>query len=114
MKAHTILLSLIAGLTLAVSASANVTYSNQKITQIASGGVYNGDVVIRLSGHGTLAPPNCHTDSYWSLRFDGTTEAGKQALSMAVLAQSTGVTIDIAGENLCLSGAQQLRWIRLK
>lgn len=102
------------GLALSTGAAAQSTYSNQKITQIAAGGVYAGDVVLRLSGHGTLSPPPCHNDNHWSLRFDATTEAGKQALSMAVLAQSTGLSVDIAGENTCVGGAQQLRWIRLK
>lgn len=98
----------------AFATEAATIYSNQTITQIAAGSAYNGDVVLRLSGHNSMTKPACATDTAWSLRFDGTTEIGKQMLSLAVLAQSTGVEIDVAGEDFCNDSATALRWIRLK
>ena len=98
----------------AVPASAATIYDNQKITQIAAGGAYNGDVVLRLSGHGDMTRPGCATDGTWSLTFDGTTDAGKQAYSMALLAQSSGANIAVSAEAFCIGNIQQLRWIRLK
>lgn len=111
------ILKLAAALTLsltALSGQAATIYSNQTITQVAVGGAYGGDVVLRISGHNSMSKPACATDSSWSLRFDGTTEVGKQMLSMAVLAQSTGVEIDLSGEDFCNDSATALRWIRLK
>ncbi len=95
------------------SAHAATTYDNQKITEIAAGGAYNGDVVIKLSGHSEMTRPACAT-SGWSLRFDATTDAGKQAYSMALLAQSSGANLALSGEPVCIRNIQQMRWIRLK
>lgn len=98
----------------ASAANAATIYDNQTITQIAAGGAYNGDVVIQLSSHSTMSKPACSSDGTWSLRFDGTTDAGKQAFSMAMLAQSAGAKVAVSGEAFCMGGIQQLRWIRLK
>lgn len=103
-----------AAVAVASPAHAATIYDNQKITQIAAGGAYNGDVVIQLNGNGSMDKPACSTDGTWSLRFDGTTDAGKQAFSMAMLAQSSGATIAVSGESYCIGNIQQMRWIRLK
>ncbi len=95
-------------------AQAATIYDNQKITQVAVGDAYNGDVVIQLSGNSGMSKPACATDNTWSLRFDGTTDAGKQAYSMAMLAQSAGATVAVSGEAFCIGTIQKLRWIRLK
>lgn len=113
-KLRTLGLALIAGLSVFGSAQAATIYDNETITQIAVGTAYAGDVVIRLQGHGTMSKPACSTDGTWSLRFDATTEAGKQAYSMALLAQSSGALVSVSGEGSCISNVQELRWIRLK
>ncbi len=95
-------------------AHAATIYNDQTITQVAVGDAYNGDVVIQLSGNAGMSKPACSTDSTWSLRFDGTTDAGKQAFSMAMLAQSSGATIAVSGEAFCIGNIQKMRWIRLK
>ncbi|MCO7225495.1 hypothetical protein [Pleionea sp. CnH1-48] len=100
--------------TAALSISASATqYHPAKITHIASGGAYNGDVVIRLDGHDNANKPGC-ASGFWSLRFDGTTDEGKQAYAMALLAWSTNASLTVQGEGSCKSGTttEQLRWIR--
>ncbi len=106
---------LIAGLAL-LSSAAHAThfYTAQTITQVATGPAYGGDVVIKLSGHNSNAKPACATDNTWSLRLNATTEVGKQVLSMALLAQTTGIEVDLAGENFCTSNVTTLRWIRFE
>lgn len=96
----------------AISASAT-QYHPATITHIASGGAYSGDIVIRLSGHDDANQPGC-ASGFWSMRFDGTTEKGKQAYALALLAWSTGSSLTVQGESFCKSGTstEQLRWIR--
>ncbi len=95
------------------TALANTTYTNVAITQIASGGAYGGDVVLKLSNYDGSARPACATDP-WGLRFDATTDAGKQAYALALLAWSTGKRLAISGEGTCIpgTGSEELRWIR--
>ena len=98
-----------------LDAHAITTYSNKTIKEIAVGDVYDGEVVIRLADHASLTGrPGCSTSSQWTLSFDGTTEAGKQAYSMALLAASSNALVTVAGQGSCSGTIEQLRWIRLK
>lgn len=99
--------------TLVTSSVFATQYHPTTITHIASGGAYGGDVVIRLEGHDGANKPGC-ANGFWTMRFDGTTEAGKQAYALAMLAWSTGSSLTVRGEDSCFPGTstEQLRWIR--
>ncbi len=98
-----------------LDAHAMTTYANKTIKEIAVGEAYHGEVVIRLADHGSLTGrPGCATNSHWTLSFDGTTEPGKQAYSMALLAASSNAVVTVAGESSCNGNIEELRWIRLK
>ena len=69
--------------------SANATqYHPAKITHIAAGGAYGGDMVIRLDNHDDVDKPGC-ASGFWAMQFDGSTEQGKQAYVLGLLAWST-------------------------
>lgn len=103
----------VSGLLISSLSASATQYHPQTITHIASGGAYNGDVVIRMSGHDSANKPGC-ASGFWSLQFDATTDEGKQAYALALLAWSTGASLTVQGENFCKSGTttEQLRWIR--
>ena len=96
------------------NAKAFSQFNNRIIDQIAVGEQMGGDVLIRLKDHDSISQPACATDPQWTMRFDGTTEAGKQLYSMALLAASAKAVVDIAGEDSCIGNIRKLRWLRLK
>jgi hypothetical protein len=88
-------------------------YNSVTISEIATGDAYNGDVVLNLS-NANVNTPGCHTNSRWDIRFDATTDEGKQAYALAMLAWATNAQVTVRGEGFCRTGTntEQLRWIR--
>ena len=86
-----------------------------KITQVLAGPSYGNQVLLTVSPTPSNLP-SCQNNQWYSYVFDGTTEAGKITLSLALAAYAANKNVWLGGTGVCTlrGGVENLKHIVVK
>lgn len=86
-----------------------------KITQVLAGPSYGKQVLLTVSPTPSNLP-SCQNNQWYSYVFDGTTDAGKITLSLALAAYAANKNVWLAGTGICTlrGGVENLKHIVAK